>query len=106
MRRAIAIGLLLVAALLVSSAQATPETGTGVRYSWVGPMGTLEVAHGAGDPFFAWDSNGLLVSAGFVATDYFMWPVINSGPDESGVILRVRVGDAVFVVDDDSWEWE
>lgn len=107
MRRALvlAVAVLLVSGLFSSTTAAVGPRG--VLYSFDGCHGMLSVANAAGQWMSVFDSHGLLIVEGPVPSEYLHMPCPNHGPDEFGVLLRIRIEDVQFSIDRaQDWNWE
>lgn len=110
MRKFALVGVLAVLALALSATAGAQRGPAGVKYAALGPDGILSFANATGRSFEAFNAHGLLVQAGVIPGPYHEVPAPNVGPDEFGVVLRVRLhpGDVLFAVDgsEDDWIWE
>lgn len=117
MRKFLALGFVLIAALILSVgfAQAVgvdepAEVGatlatTGVKYEWGCALGTLTVAGEPGQDFEAFDATGRAVAHGLLHAPFvdLVAPNVGFGPD--GVIMHVRLGSRFLAITDPEWEW-
>ena len=105
--RSIATALGVLALLLAAVSSPSQADGTvGVRYEWADSQGSLEFIGAEGLEFEAWSSSGDLMLRGVVADSFYATPCENTGPDEAGVVLYVRLGDLTFALDRPDWEWD
>ena len=97
----------LAGSLLLGSA-GEARNFTGIRYQAQGEWGLLTITNAEGQPFWALDAAGQTVASGTVTSGSFNTLAKNVGPDASGALLRVRVGDGplIAVVVDPDWLWD
>ena len=106
MRSFFAVALICAFALAGSTPGAVADApAVSAAYDCMGPDGVLTVAGSDGTHVCAVDAMGIPVASGVVSGGQLSMYAPNSGPDASGVLLRVFAGQDVLAIENGYSDW-